>query len=60
MNLDFLVEMAWKSALISGGALAITALLKSRSPDERAAVLRTAIALILLPLLTWLLRLCRS
>ena len=56
MSIEFLAEMAWKSALISAGALAIAALLKSRSPNERAAVLRTAIALILmLPLLTWLL-----
>jgi bla regulator protein blaR1 len=56
MSIEFLVEMAWKSALISGGALAIAALLRSRSADERAAVLRTAVALILLlPLLAWLL-----
>ncbi|HMJ93896.1 MAG TPA: M56 family metallopeptidase [Allosphingosinicella sp.] len=56
MSIEFLAEMAWKSALISAGALAIAALLKSRSPNERAAVLRTAIALILmLPVLTWLL-----
>jgi beta-lactamase regulating signal transducer with metallopeptidase domain len=56
MSIEFLAEMAWKSALISAGALAIAALLKSRSPNERAAVLRTAIALILmLPLLAWLL-----
>lgn len=56
MSIEFLAEMAWKSALIAAGALAIAALLKSRSPNERAAVLRTAIALILmLPVLTWLL-----
>jgi len=56
MNIEFLLEMAWKSTLISGGALAAATLMRARSADERAAVLRTAVALILLlPLLTWLL-----
>jgi beta-lactamase regulating signal transducer with metallopeptidase domain len=54
MSIEFLVQMAWKSALIAGGALAIAALLRRRSADERAAVLRTGVALILaLPLLVW-------
>jgi beta-lactamase regulating signal transducer with metallopeptidase domain len=56
MNIDFLIEMGWKSALISAAALAFAALLRSRSADERAAVLRSAVALILmLPLLALLL-----
>ncbi|HEX4736479.1 MAG TPA: M56 family metallopeptidase [Allosphingosinicella sp.] len=56
MNFDFLVEMAWKSALISGAALAVAAALRFRPAGERSAVLRTAVAMILaLPLIVLLL-----
>jgi beta-lactamase regulating signal transducer with metallopeptidase domain len=56
MSFDFLVEMAWKSALISGSALVLAALLRRRSASERAALLATAVALIvLLPLAVLLL-----
>jgi beta-lactamase regulating signal transducer with metallopeptidase domain len=56
MSFDFLVEMAWKSALISGSALALAELLRRRSASERAALLATAVALIVaLPLATLLL-----
>ena len=56
MNFDFLVEMAWKSALISGAALAIAAALRFRPAGERSAVLRMAVGMILaLPLITLLL-----
>ncbi len=40
MSLGFFVEMAWKSALISGAALLLVILLRSRSAADRAAVLR--------------------
>ncbi|MDB5693758.1 MAG: family metallopeptidase [Alphaproteobacteria bacterium] len=56
MNFDFLVEMAWKSALISGAALAVAAALRFRPAGERSAVLRMAVAMILaLPLIALLL-----
>ncbi|MEA3035114.1 MAG: hypothetical protein QOH04_873 [Sphingomonadales bacterium] len=56
MSFDFLVEMAWKSALISGAALALASVLRRRSASERAALLATAAALIVaLPLATLLL-----
>jgi len=56
MSFDFLVEMAWKSALISGAALAIAAALRFRPAGERSAVLRMAVAMILaLPLIALLL-----
>lgn len=48
MNLDFITEMGWKSALIAGAALLLVALLRSRSPADRAAVLRLAVTLLLL------------
>lgn len=48
MSFDFLIEMAWKSALISGAALSLTALLKSRAPADRSSILRVAVALLLL------------
>jgi beta-lactamase regulating signal transducer with metallopeptidase domain len=56
MTFDFLVEMAWKSALISGVALAVAAALRFRSAGERSAVLRMSVAMILaLPLIALLL-----
>jgi beta-lactamase regulating signal transducer with metallopeptidase domain len=43
--------MAWKSALIAGIALLLAGALKSRSPSDRAAVLRVGVAgLLLLPI----------
>jgi beta-lactamase regulating signal transducer with metallopeptidase domain len=52
MNFDFMVEMAWKSALISALALAIAAALRFRPAAERSGVLRAAVALVLfLPLI---------
>ncbi|HEX8526880.1 M56 family metallopeptidase [Allosphingosinicella sp.] len=52
MSFEFLIEMAWKSALISGVALALVAVLRSRAAADRAAVLRVAVGLLLLlPLL---------
>jgi beta-lactamase regulating signal transducer with metallopeptidase domain len=56
MNFEFLIEMAWKSALISGAALALATLLGRRSAGERAALLGTAAALIVaLPVIALLL-----
>ena len=56
MSFPFFLEMAWKSALIAGGALALSAFLKSRSAADRAAVLRLAIGLLLaLPFISLLL-----
>ena len=56
MSFDFLLELAWKSALISGAALALAALLRRRSAGERSALLATAAALIVaLPAITLLL-----
>ena len=56
MNVDFLLEMVWKSGLISGVALAVAAALRFRPAGERSAILRTAVAMILaLPLIVLLL-----
>ncbi|MEA3049789.1 MAG: hypothetical protein QOG84_1625 [Sphingomonadales bacterium] len=56
MSFDFLVEMAWKSALISAAALLLASVLRQRSASERAALLATAAALIVaLPIAAWLL-----
>lgn len=56
MTIEFLAQMAWKTAAIAAGALALAALLRGRPADERAAVLRAAFVLILaLPLLALLL-----
>ena len=56
MDLSFFAEMAWKSALISGAALMLAYGLRSRSPADRALVLRIGLAmLLLLPLIAlWL------
>jgi beta-lactamase regulating signal transducer with metallopeptidase domain len=48
MSYAFFLEMAWKSALIAGAALALAALLRSRSAADRAAVLRVGVSLLLL------------
>ena len=48
MNLDFIAEMAWKSAAISGVALLTLVLLRSRSAADRAAVVRLAVVMLLL------------
>ena len=48
MSLEFLFEMAWKSALIAGVGLALAAALRSRAAADRAAVLRVAVTLLLL------------
>lgn len=48
MSYSFLLEMAWKSALIAGAALLLVALLRSRSAADRGAVLRVGLALLLL------------
>lgn len=56
MSLEFLIEMAWKSALIAGAALGLLVLLKARAAADRAAVLRVAVGLLLLlPLFSLLL-----
>jgi beta-lactamase regulating signal transducer with metallopeptidase domain len=56
MSLEFLFEMAWKSALIAGVALLLAAALRSRAAADRAAVLRVAVTLLLLlPLISLLL-----
>jgi beta-lactamase regulating signal transducer with metallopeptidase domain len=53
MSLEFMIEMAWKSALIAGAALALVSVLRSRAAADRAAVLRVSVALLLLlPLLS--------
>src|ERR1051325_1336896 len=52
MDVSFFGEMAWKSALISGAALALAFALRSRSAADRALVLRLGVAmLLLLPLI---------
>jgi beta-lactamase regulating signal transducer with metallopeptidase domain len=48
MSFDFLIEMAWKSALIAGVALTLAATLRSRAAADRSAVLRVAVTLLLL------------
>lgn len=47
MSFSFLFEMTWKSALITGAALMLVALLRNRAPADRAAVLRLGVALLL-------------
>ncbi|HEX9964618.1 MAG TPA: M56 family metallopeptidase [Allosphingosinicella sp.] len=47
MSYDFLIEMAWKSAAIAGGALILAAMLRSRAAADRGAVLKVAVALLL-------------
>lgn len=52
MELSFFAEMAWKSALISGAALALAMMLRSRAAADRALVLRIGVAMLLaLPLI---------
>ncbi|HEX8641824.1 MAG TPA: M56 family metallopeptidase [Allosphingosinicella sp.] len=48
MSIEFFTDMAWKSALISGAALGLAFALRSRSPADRALVLRLGIAMLLL------------
>src|SRR5690349_2961447 len=53
MSYSFLLEMAWKSAAISGAALLLVTLLRSRSAADRGALLRVGIVMLLmLPLLS--------
>ncbi|MFL6844492.1 MAG: M56 family metallopeptidase [Allosphingosinicella sp.] len=47
MTYEFLIEMAWKSAAIAGGALLLASLLRSRAAADRGAVLKVAVALLL-------------
>jgi beta-lactamase regulating signal transducer with metallopeptidase domain len=47
MTGEFLWEMAWKSSLLSLGALGAVALLQGRSAADRAFVLRLAVGLLL-------------
>ena len=56
MDLPFFAEMAWKSALISGAALALAFALRSRSAADRALVLRIGVVMLLLlpPIALWL------
>ena len=48
MDVSFFGEMAWKSALISGAALALAYVLRSRAAADRALVLRLGVAMLLL------------
>ena len=48
MDVSFFGEMAWKSALISGAALALAFGLRSRAASDRALVLRLGVAMLLL------------
>jgi beta-lactamase regulating signal transducer with metallopeptidase domain len=48
MSLSFILAMAWKSAVISGAALLLAALLRERSAADRAALLRVGVLLLLL------------
>jgi beta-lactamase regulating signal transducer with metallopeptidase domain len=48
MGISFFAAMAWKSALISGAALALAYLLRSRAAADRATVLRLGVAMLLL------------
>ena len=53
MTYSFLLEMAWKSALISGAALLLVAMLRSRSAADRGAVLKLGVLMLLaLPLIS--------
>jgi bla regulator protein blaR1 len=52
MDVSFFVQMAWKSALIAGAALALAYVLRSRAASDRALVLRIgAVMLLALPLI---------
>lgn len=52
MDVSFFGEMAWKSALISGAALGLAYVLRSRAASDRALVLRLGVGmLLLLPLI---------
>jgi beta-lactamase regulating signal transducer with metallopeptidase domain len=48
MDVSFFGEMAWKSALISGFALALAYVLRSRAAADRALVLRLGVFMLLL------------
>jgi len=48
MDVSFFGEMAWKSALISGAALLLAYVLRSRAAADRALVLRLGVAMLLL------------
>ena len=48
MDVSFFGEMAWKSALISGFALALAYVLRSRAAADRALVLRLGVVMLLL------------
>jgi beta-lactamase regulating signal transducer with metallopeptidase domain len=48
MDMAFFGEMAWKSALISGAALSLAYLLRSRAAADRALVLRLGVTMLLL------------
>ena len=48
MSYSFLLELGWKSSLISGAALLLVKLLRSRSAADRGAVLRAGVAMLLL------------
>ncbi|HEX8257328.1 MAG TPA: hypothetical protein VF589_06815, partial [Allosphingosinicella sp.] len=56
MTMDLLIELAWKSVLCAGAALALLRLFRSRSAAEKALVAHLGlVALILLPLASlWL------
>lgn len=54
MDISFFAEMAWKSALIAGAALALAFVLRARAPGDRAMVLKIGVAMLLaLPLIVW-------
>src|SRR3954451_15073197 len=48
MDVSFFGEMAWKSALISGAALALAYVLRARAAADRALVLRLGVFMLLL------------
>jgi bla regulator protein blaR1 len=48
MDVSFFGEMAWKSALISGAALGLAYVLRSRAAADRALVLRLGVTMLLL------------
>lgn len=53
MTPEFIVEMGWKSLVISAAALAMLALLRARSAADRATLLRLSLVLLLaLPVLS--------
>ena len=47
MTAGFFLEMGWKSALIAGAVLVLATALRSRSPADRATVLRIGIVMLL-------------